>query len=352
MSPKIDPGHPDHIAEVVSVYDTRVDRNGPDSAHTAALELVGWNKRVLEVGCAGGHVTTALVDQGCTVVGIEIDPRVAVSAERFAERVVIGDIDAGEVWADPEGERFDVLLLGDVLEHLRDPLGALRRFVTYLEPDGVVVVSLPNIAHGDVRLALLDGTFTYRPTGLLDHTHLRFFTRRTALELLEQAGLVAVALRRIVVPLFASEVVVRRDSVDPSVAAAILEDPDAETYQFVFAAVRDTGDARLRSAMARLPHLEDKLRQAEIRLAVARAEAADETMATERFAGELEAARSHSEALERDAAERSARAKRVEVELEAATAELAALRATKTFRWSKGPRWLYGRLRFPDGPPS
>jgi 2-polyprenyl-3-methyl-5-hydroxy-6-metoxy-1,4-benzoquinol methylase len=150
--------------EVVSIYDTKVDREGPESAHTAALELVGWNKRVLEVGCAGGHVTTALVEQGCTVVGVEIDPRAAAAAERVAEHVVVGDIDAGDIWAGLEGEQFDAVLLGDVLEHLRDPLEALRRFTTHLGPEGVVVISLPNIAHGDVRLSLLCGEFTYRPT--------------------------------------------------------------------------------------------------------------------------------------------------------------------------------------------
>jgi 2-polyprenyl-3-methyl-5-hydroxy-6-metoxy-1,4-benzoquinol methylase len=340
--------------DVVSIYDTKVDREGPESAHTAALELVGWNKRVLEVGCAGGHVTTALVEQGCTVVGVEIDPRAAAAAERVAEHVVVGDIDTGDIWAELEGQRFDVVLLGDVLEHLRDPLEALRRFTNYLGPEGVVVISLPNIAHGDVRLTLLGGVFPYRATGLLDRTHLHFFTRDTALELMEQAGLVPVTMRRIVMPLFTTELAVPRHGADPSVVAALLEDPDAETYQFVFAAVRDGGDARVRRALARLLRLEDELRLAEARLAVAQAEGAEATRTSAELREERDAARrdaadaSAAVESERAAGERSRNEWAAQVAK--ATAELAALRSTRTFRWSRLPRWLYGRLRRPVPP--
>ena len=91
---------------------------------------------------------------------------------------------------------FDVVLMGDVLEHLRDPLAVLQEAATMLAPDGFAVVSLPNVAFVDVRLALLDGDWTYSGDGLLDDTHLGFFTRRSVFELAEKAGLVVTELRR------------------------------------------------------------------------------------------------------------------------------------------------------------
>ena len=94
--------------------------------------MVGHNKRVLEVGCAIGYFTQAMVERGCKVVGIELNPDAAALAEEWAERVVVGDIDRGELWNEVDDESFDVVLCGDVLEHLRDPLGALRAAVRKL----------------------------------------------------------------------------------------------------------------------------------------------------------------------------------------------------------------------------
>jgi 2-polyprenyl-3-methyl-5-hydroxy-6-metoxy-1,4-benzoquinol methylase len=149
-------------------YNLTVDPDADNNAHTYALDLVGRNQRVLEVGCATGYVTKALVDQGCTVVGIELDAGAAAQAEKWAERVVVGDIDLGDVWAQVPDESFDVVLCGDVLEHLRDPLGALKSAVRKLKPTGTAVISLPNVAHGDVRLSLLKGSFDFWDLGLLE----------------------------------------------------------------------------------------------------------------------------------------------------------------------------------------
>src|SRR6185437_10785344 len=123
-----------------------------DSTHARVVRLVGTDQRVLELGPAAGHMTRVLRDRGCTVVGVEVDPDMAKLAAEFAERVIVGNLDQLDLDAELGSERFDVILAADVLEHLADPLTALRRLRAFLAPDGYFVISLPNIAHGSVRI--------------------------------------------------------------------------------------------------------------------------------------------------------------------------------------------------------
>jgi 2-polyprenyl-3-methyl-5-hydroxy-6-metoxy-1,4-benzoquinol methylase len=220
-------------------YEGIVDLSNRNSSQVFAVEMIGGNKRVLEFGCASGYVSRVLRDRGCQVVGIEIDPEFASEAKEFCEDVIIGnaeDLDLESILAE---RSFDVAVFGDVLEHLSDPLAILRRVRQWLVPDGYVVASLPNIAHGAVRLALLEGRFDYTPEGLLDETHLRFFTHDTIKELFHQAGFVVVETRRTHVGIFESEIPVRREDFDPEVVARIEADHDATTYQFVVKALVD-----------------------------------------------------------------------------------------------------------------
>lgn len=162
-----------------SIYESNVDPLRPNDAHGISLQLVGRDKRVLELGAASGHVTRALKQLGNEVTAIERDGRFAELLSSIADAVHITDLDWLDLRTLLEGQTFDVVLAGDVLEHCSRPDLVLLQCHHLLRPDGCVVVSLPNVAHADVRLALLTGKFEYRPTGLLDQTHLRFFTRET-----------------------------------------------------------------------------------------------------------------------------------------------------------------------------
>jgi 2-polyprenyl-3-methyl-5-hydroxy-6-metoxy-1,4-benzoquinol methylase len=130
-----------------------------------------------------------LAKQGCTLVGIEANPDSVIAARSTGayEEVLEIDLDDGST-ALPD-QRFDVVLCADVLEHLRQPETVLRRLCKVLTEAGLVVVSLPNVAHVSTRLQLLAGKFTYTQTGILDRTHLHLYTYRTATELLHDAGL-------------------------------------------------------------------------------------------------------------------------------------------------------------------
>jgi 2-polyprenyl-3-methyl-5-hydroxy-6-metoxy-1,4-benzoquinol methylase len=232
------------MAEPVdNLYWAPVDPTAPNNCHAFSLELIGRNRRVLELGSAAGHFTKALVDQGCRVVGVEIDPDAAEQTAKLAEKVIVGDLsDPGVVESAIDEERFDVVVAGDVLEHLPDPLRVLQMCRGALRPGGFVVMSLPNIAHADVKLQLLSGQFRYRDTGLLDRTHLHFFTLDSIKEMVREAGLLMVDLRRVVAPVFHTEQAPDPGDVAPEVLAAATADPESATYQFVVRAVIDDGD--------------------------------------------------------------------------------------------------------------
>jgi 2-polyprenyl-3-methyl-5-hydroxy-6-metoxy-1,4-benzoquinol methylase len=227
-------------------YDTMVDAGAENTSHVQMLQLVGGGKRVLDVGCATGYLARALVEQGCTVWGVEYDAQAAEQARSALADVLVGDLETLDLVGYFGVGRFDVVIFGDVLEHLRRPLDVLREARPLLVPGGCVVLSIPNIAHGSVRLALLRGEWRYRPLGLLDDTHLRFFTRDTVEELLRAAGLVPVDVRRTTAGLFDTELGIRPGDFPPELVQRVLDDPEATTYQFVVRAVVEGADSAVR----------------------------------------------------------------------------------------------------------
>jgi 2-polyprenyl-3-methyl-5-hydroxy-6-metoxy-1,4-benzoquinol methylase len=245
--------------QVDNRYWVDVDTSRENNAHTYALDMVGFNKRVLELGPAAGHVTRALVRQGCTVTGIEIDPEAAAGIAGIAE-CIVGDLSDPSVIAKAaEERRFDVVLAGDVLEHLADPLSTLSACRDVLLPGGFIVISLPNVAHADVALSLMRGQFPYKDNGLLDRTHLRFFTVTSIAELLTHAGFLAIETRRVVLPVFSTELKLDRGAFEPAVVEAALRHDEAETYQFVVKAVPDTGDYEISRLAVRAIEADDEL---------------------------------------------------------------------------------------------
>jgi 2-polyprenyl-3-methyl-5-hydroxy-6-metoxy-1,4-benzoquinol methylase len=244
---------------VLSHYHADINPEDSNNSHVAMLQMVGFNKRVLETGCASGHMSALLSAQGCSVVGMEIESSIVEPALEWLERAVIGDLEDPSIWSELDGESFDVILFGDVLEHLKDPLPALREAAQHLAPAGVVIISVPNISHADVKVALIKGTFPYSESGLLDRTHISFFTKESLVELVREAGLAVVEITRITVPVFSTEIGVSRDDIDDATLSAVTNDREAETYQFVVKAVRDDSEHSLNMLSADLIELSDNL---------------------------------------------------------------------------------------------
>jgi len=149
--------------------------------------------RILDVGCAEGFLGQNLRQLGLAseVVGIEYVSDAAKSAGSKLDRVICGDIELmNRDEMGLEAESFDYIICGDVLEHLRDPWSVLSWLVTRLKPGGGVIASLPNVRHWSVLLPLLlKGEWEYQSRGIMDRTHLRFFTRKSSVDLIKQSGL-------------------------------------------------------------------------------------------------------------------------------------------------------------------
>lgn len=164
---------------------------GPCSSHgriLAFLRRFPAHTRILDVGTSTGYVGAALREQGFEhLCGIEVEPEAAAHARPFYDPLVVTDVERDRLpWADGS---FDVVICADVLEHLREPERALQRISPLVAPGGWLLVSVPNIAHWSMRVGLLLGRFQYTTSGLLDRSHVRFFTRASARALVHGAGL-------------------------------------------------------------------------------------------------------------------------------------------------------------------
>ena len=167
------------------VYAFKAD---PHSSHALILDWLGpgHGRRIVDVGAADGLLARRLTERGWQVTAIESDGALAEAGAPHCRTMVRADLNV----AVPDlGGPFEAIVYGDVLEHLVDPLGVLVGLNRFLGAAGAVVVSIPNIAHLWVRLSLLAGRFDYADRGILDRTHLRFFTERSLRALLREAGL-------------------------------------------------------------------------------------------------------------------------------------------------------------------
>jgi len=159
-----------------------------DNSHYKIVKAIGKNKTVLDVGCGDGPIAEELIKNGCKVLGIEIDIKKAmmVIGASYCSHVQVGDVET--IKLEYKLNYFDVILFGDILEHLKNPLNTLKKLKPFLKENGKIIVSLPNIVYWKSRLKIFLGRFDYEEYGMFDKTHLRFFTQKTARKLIENAG--------------------------------------------------------------------------------------------------------------------------------------------------------------------
>ena len=162
----------------------------PNTAAAKVVRMVGAGKRVLELGSGPGSITRLLKDKQCRVTALELDGTAIEIVSQYCEKVHPCDLNDPEWPTKLSGsDKFDVVVAGDVLEHLYDPWSTLSSLKSLLADDGYVVISLPHAGHNAVVACLLTGDLEYQPWGLLDKTHIRFFGIKNIQRLFNDAGL-------------------------------------------------------------------------------------------------------------------------------------------------------------------
>ena len=138
------------------------------------------NSLILEFGPANGRMTKYLKEElNCKVYCVEIDEKAAEDASEYAEKIIIGSAEDYLWLKEFSNLKFDYIIYADVLEHLYSPEKVLNKSIKLLDEQGSILISVPNIAHNSIIMNLLIDDFTYSKEGLLDNTHIRFFTKNT-----------------------------------------------------------------------------------------------------------------------------------------------------------------------------
>lgn len=154
---------------------------------TVALQYVKDKTKVLEVGCGNGNFAAAIKQlKKCSVDAVEPDKGDAQKAKKVVDRLVIDTLENSIKKLDRY--KYDQIIFLDVIEHLYTPIEALKAIKNLLKPNGTVLFSIPNMAHASVRLMLMEGKFEYGGTGLLDSTHLHFYTEDEINRIFNEAG--------------------------------------------------------------------------------------------------------------------------------------------------------------------
>lgn len=193
---------------------------------------------VLEFGSSSGYMTKYMKEiLGCQVDIVEINRDDGLEALQYANQALIGLVE-GDIekymWVDWVDYTFDHIIFSDVLEHLNDPWRVLKTAASLLEEGGSIFISVPNISHNSVIIDLINNKFDYRDLGLLDNTHLRFFTRSSLVKMVEDAGLYVEKEMNTYCAVEHTEFKNTLEDVPESVAEILKNREDGILYQFVW----------------------------------------------------------------------------------------------------------------------
>lgn len=170
-------------------YDFELDTESSNSLSIIIRQLKE-NTTVLEFGPANGRLTRYMKEKlNCQVYLAELDEEAGKEALEYGVDLVVGDIENYQWVEKYNGIRFDHIIFADVLEHLRNPLKVLVTAKEFLKEDGTILLSVPNLSHNSVLIDLMNDKFEYNPIGLLDDTHIHFFTKTSLDKIISDAGL-------------------------------------------------------------------------------------------------------------------------------------------------------------------
>lgn len=223
------------MAKQLHKYEYEVKVN---SAPSKVVRLVGANKRVLELGSGPGMITRLLKANDCRVVALELDEKAIELVTPYCESVHSCDLNNPN-WPETiaDSDRFEVIVAGDVLEHLYDPWQTMSKLEPLLADGGYVVLSLPHVGHNAVIACLLAGDFSYQPWGLLDKTHIRFFCIKNIQRMFNDAGFKIIEVDYVIKTPEQTEFAQRWRKLPSSIKLALASNQFGTVYQVVIKAV-------------------------------------------------------------------------------------------------------------------
>lgn len=219
---------------IESKYDFDLDMVNTNSL-SLIINQIKRGSTVLEFGPANGRMTKYLKEAlDCKIYLVEIDEKAGKEALRYGEELVVDDIETFSWMKRFETIRFDYITFADVLEHLRDPEEVLIQAKSLLKQDGSILFSVPNLGHNSVLINLLNHEFEYTKVGLLDNTHIHFFTKNSVEHAMNRTGLTVAKRFATYAPVGATEIETTYQAVAGIDESFWKLRPYGDIYQFVY----------------------------------------------------------------------------------------------------------------------
>lgn len=219
-------------------YDYKLDM-GQNDTSSIIIGQISNHSEVLELGPAAGRMTQYLKEtMSCIIDIVELDQGSGVKAGTHARESCLGEAEGDiekYIWYDRfKDNKYDFIIIADVLEHLRNPFLTLKKCSELLKEDGRIIISVPNLAHNVIIANLLNDEFEYKDTGLLDRTHVHFFTYHSLKKMIAETGLKIIEENAVYHGIEQTEFPIVFDKMEKEVKKAVTRHPMGNVYQFVF----------------------------------------------------------------------------------------------------------------------
>ena len=218
-------------------YNISLNLDDTNSPHTELVRTINQHSKVLDIGCAQGYLGEFLhIEKKCEVVGIDYLPEHIEEARQKNVYTELFQLDLNHLSneLDKYTGYFEYILLGDVLEHLYEPQKLLNQIKKLLKTSGCIIISIPNISHGSILINLMKNNFEYTETGLLDNTHIRFFTLNSFVKLLNSENFEIISLKASVRSPLETEQQANIENIPKNVIKFLAQNPYVFCYQYIF----------------------------------------------------------------------------------------------------------------------
>lgn len=232
------------------LYNRNIDLNNPDDSLALLYNFVAGDSYVLDVGCAGGELAKILhQNKNAQIVGMEYDNEAVKLCRKNGAFEGVIKIDLNKLKAKDFPifkNHFDYIILGDVLEHLYNPSEVMQELLCFLKDDGYFLLSIPNIAHASIKANLLLNDWNYTELGILDKTHIRFFTADSIINFLGEHRLLITELvtTKLYIDGYQKHKV---DELPAEIFDFIVKDAHSHVFQYVLKAKKsDLGEGKIK----------------------------------------------------------------------------------------------------------